>query len=344
MSSKWVQSGRHWLARLLSPNDHNIRLDRWLSQEFGDKSNSFIQKHIRKGNIRLSVSQTKHERVRRAPANQKLQSGNLVAIRKNTFHEFSQKTNEFLPLEPFISSEKRYFEALYERIRYRDANYFILDKPSGLAVQGGERSTKSLADYFHMFHERLSKTDDPEMDYEILPELPRLVHRIDKGTSGLVVIARHRRAAAAFSELLRERRIEKEYQAFVIPSRTFEVPETGRLESVIEGKEAITMYKVIDPVSREITLAKLSFEFPQGKCLKVWPITGRKHQIRIHCATILHAPILGDGRYGCRESNALDLLPNRMYLHAAKISFPNPFFYSAQTPRTIEIECPLDIA
>lgn len=159
------------------------------------------------------------------------------------------------------------------------------------------------------------------------------------------MIARHRRAAAAFSELLRDRKIEKVYQAFVIPTHSTEVPKNGRVESILDGKEAITLYKAVEPVSTEENFENLNLRFPHGKWLKLWPITGRKHQLRIHCATVLHAPILGDIRYGGRTSTTLkkEMLPQRMYLHATKISFPNPFFFSAHDPRTIDIECPVHI-
>lgn len=159
------------------------------------------------------------------------------------------------------------------------------------------------------------------------------------------MIARHRRAAAAFSELLRDRKIEKVYQAFVIPTHSTEVPKNGRVESILDGKEAITLYKAVEPVSTEENFENLNLRFPHGKSLKLWPITGRKHQLRIHCATVLHAPILGDIRYGGRTSTTLkkEMLPQRMYLHATKISFPNPFFFSAHDPRTIDIECPVHI-
>lgn len=136
MTPNWRQSGRHWLERLVSPNDHNIRLDRWLDQEFKEVPNSFIQKQLRKGNIRLIASQTTHQSGRRARASEKLQPGNVLAIRQNVFDELSQQRKRFLPSkDTFNLSDKGYFEKLYERIQYKDGNFFILDKPSGLAVQ-----------------------------------------------------------------------------------------------------------------------------------------------------------------------------------------------------------------
>lgn len=142
------------------------------------------------------------------------------------------------------------------------------------------------------------------------------MHRLDKETSGLLVLARHRLAAARFSALLQEGQVQKAYDALVAlpPQETQSELESTRssgvIRSPIHGLDACTRwFKNHDdepPHENELWL-------------RMQPVTGRKHQLRIHCAQVLHAPIVGDSKYGYQPR------ADRLFLHARRIEFPNPF-------------------
>jgi 23S rRNA pseudouridine955/2504/2580 synthase len=156
-----------------------------------------------------------------------------------------------------------------------------------------------------------------------------LVHRLDKETSGLLVLARHRLAAARFAELLRSSLVQKTYHALVQPlANRPPLPLDGQLLQPIDGSSARTAFR------------RLKWSAPLHEAgvkshavwLELQPATGRKHQLRIHLARDLHAPIVGDPRY-YNESHA-----RRMFLHASRLQFPDPF----RSGRSIAIDCPME--
>ena len=197
---------------------------------------------------------------------------------------------------------------------YRDDWAIVLNKPAGLAVQGGtntERHVDALLD---------------GLRFESA-ERPRLVHRLDKDTSGVLLIARHAAAAAFFTRAFREKTTRKIYWAIVagLPR-----PERGRIDlgrcpkaaparggervhaDDEGGKSAVTYYRVLDHAGG------------RASWLALLPVTGRTHQLRAHCAA-LGTPILGDGKYGGSAAQ----LPggaaaHRLHLHARSLEIPHP--------------------
>lgn len=132
----------------------------------------------------------------------------------------------------------------------------------------------------------------------------------------MLVLARSRLAAARFTELLQSGQVHKTYQALVAVSparkRAFETHLAlfqGEITSPVDGKPATTLVK---------TLFGKAVEDPRGVWLELSPVTGRKHQLRVHCAQVLHAPIVGDTKYRGPKAD-------RLYLHAQRIEFPDPF-------------------
>lgn len=158
----------------------------------------------------------------------------------------------------------------------------------------------------------------------------RLVHRLDKETSGLLVLARSRLAAARFTELLQSGQVRKTYQALVAAppkrKRAFEAQLArfqGEITSPVDGKSATTLVKTLTTGGGTGTNSNTT-EDPRGVWLELSPVTGRKHQLRVHCAQVLHAPIVGDTKYRGPKAG-------RLYLHAQRIEFPDPF--GSETPR-----------
>ncbi len=185
---------------------------------------------------------------------------------------------------------------------FKDKNILVLNKPSGLAVQGGTNTDRHVDGMLDA------------LKFEAA-EKPRLVHRIDKNTSGLLVLARNRKYAELLTKAFREHQLQKTYLAFCIGvPRQHEGEIKGRLlkvgeKSVIDrdGKEAVTLYKVLDTAGNKFSLIAAS------------PLTGRTHQIRAHLESI-GCPIAGDDRYYGEVRQKFSIFADKLYLHAYKIN------------------------
>jgi 23S rRNA pseudouridine955/2504/2580 synthase len=201
---------------------------------------------------------------------------------------------------------------LRDAVLHRDDAVIVLNKPSGLAVQGGsgtERHVDGLLDALRFGSDTR----------------PRLVHRLDKDTSGVLVIARTAPAAAFLTRAFREKTTRKIYWAVVVG---LPKPPRGRIDLALaklpgregervrldaeEGKRAVTYYAVVDSAGSN------------ASWLALLPVTGRTHQLRAHCAA-LRTPILGDAKYGAPAPH-LDGVPGakRLHLHARSLAIPHP--------------------
>jgi tRNA pseudouridine32 synthase / 23S rRNA pseudouridine746 synthase len=209
------------------------------------------------------------------------------------------------PLRPFDSLSRMTPEEIYARLLYRDGLMLVLDKPAGVPVHRGPKGGDSFEDFFH--HLRFG-----------LPRSPALAHRLDKDTSGCLVLGRHRKALEKLMLLFKQGRIEKRYWAVVQggpdeDEGLIDLP-LGRLDATRGwwmkvdplGQTAQTRWRVlgrgVDADGKPLSWLALS------------PLTGRTHQLRVHCAA-LDFPILGDPIYGAGGAPGLQL-------HARKILIP----------------------
>ncbi len=278
------------------PEDDGQRLDRWLKKHVPDLPYVLAQKLIRKGAIRVDDAKT-------TPA-ARLSAG--AQVRLPIYEPGSTSMAAFRDApgdEAFIRS----------LVLYDDGDIVVLNKPHGIAVQGGSKIQRHIDGLL----DHLKNKDGLR---------PRLVHRLDRDTSGVLVVARELKTAAALGRLLANREVRKEYWALTAPA-----PERdeGRIEAALakgsgsakdmilideaQGKAAATEYRVVERAMN--TAAFVAF----------WPRTGRTHQIRVHTAH-LGAPILGDAKYGQKTHPGFEGmdLARRLHLHARRIAFKSP--------------------
>lgn len=293
----------------VSVGEADQRLDRWVKQHYPDVAYGRLAKWLRTGQMRVDG--------KRAKPGQRLEAGQEVRV--PPMGEASESGPARAPRRE-VDAEAA--ADLRTRVLFSDDRIIVLDKPAGLAVQGGTGTTMHL---------------DAMLDALRFgaAERPRLVHRLDRDTSGVLVLARDAATARHLTGLFRGRDMEKVYWALVAGIPT---PPEGRIEMALEkrggrgaekmrqsdeGQHAVTDFRVLERHGKRVAWLDLR------------PRTGRTHQLRAHCAAI-GTPILGDGKYGGRDAFLPDL-PRRLHLHARSLSFPDP-----ETGRTLSFTAPLD--
>ena len=282
---------------IVQPDESGIRLDRWITRHYPAANHGFIEKSLRKGLIRLDG--------KKATSSQRIDEGQSLAIAP-FFSEHCQAHSTTPP--PKARFHAKDIKALLESILYRDDDIIVINKAPGLAVQGGSKilvSVDAMLDELRFGHS----------------ERPKLVHRLDKDTSGLLLIARNARSAATLTAGFRDKTIQKTYLAVVVGTpakKSGEIRQAiskGKQESGyervmqdVEGTPAITHYTVKESVPRSVSL------------LEMMPVTGKTHQLRVH-ALSLGTPILGDGKYGGKAA-FIDGISNKLHLHAHLLTLP----------------------
>lgn len=208
-------------------------------------------------------------------------------------------------------------EELLERIIYRDALILILNKPSGIAVHPANGSKHNLEQYFHLLQFGL-------------PSMPALAHRLDLGTSGCLVLARHKEAARRLQVMFTDGRVKKKYIAMVHGNVA---EDSGRIDIPLtkQSPQKNHWWMKADP-NGEIS-ALTDFEVIKRAehytWLKLTPHTGRTHQLRVHCQALGH-PIVGDYIYGNENDKPL-------HLHAESIELP---LYKNKPPLIVHAPLP----
>ncbi len=292
----------------VQPSETDIRLDRWFKRHYPEVSHGEIEKCLRQKNIR--VNQVK------ATANQRLKAGDLIRI-----PPFKTKVQTSSPQKKTLT--KAQIQFIQSLVLYKDEEVIVLNKPAGLAVQGGSKTTQHIDGLL----------DGLCFDYS---ERPKLVHRLDKETSGVLMVARTTQVAAKMTKLFKTKDIQKTYWALVagcpkVKEGKIEAPlikkSFGNMEKVCvdfeQGDKAISLYHVHDHLSNQVSW------------LELMPLTGRTHQLRVHCADVLKTPIIGDDKYGQR--NILNKnLPKRMFLHARALTWLN------SKGKSQTVEAPID--
>jgi 23S rRNA pseudouridine955/2504/2580 synthase len=300
----------------VAPEEADLRLDRWFRRHFPMLGHGRLEKLLRTGQVRVDG--------KRARSNTRLLAGQAVRVPPLDAEPApaSEARPPARPSRAATAAWEREAEALRRAVLYRDADMLAIDKPAGLAVQGGpglERHVDAMLDALRF-----------DAD-----ERPRLVHRLDKDTSGVLLLARHARAAAELTEAFRHKDVRKLYWAAVVGVPK---PAQGRIDLALskrpgragervaadaEGKRAVTFYRVVDHAGK------------QAAWLALMPLTGRTHQLRAHCAAI-GTPILGDGKYGASAAFLPGKeLPRQLHLHARAVELPRP------DGRVIRVTAPL---
>lgn len=293
---------------IVAKSEAGMRLDRWLKSRLPGLSFSLTQKLMRKGAIKVNG--------KKAKGDTRVEPGDTVRV--------PELENAHTPMKhaPRVHDASE-AAVLLDNIIYRDDKIIAINKPQGLATQGGSKvriSVDALLDHLKFG----------------APDRPKLVHRIDKDTSGVLVLARDRIAANELMHAFKSKDIRKIYYALVvgvpemlegkITARLSEKQKFGNSEITVidekEGKSAITYYKVIDKAAGK----KLSW-------VAMMPLTGRTHQLRAHMAHIGH-PIIGDGKYG-RAGAFIEGLADTMHLHARRIILPDGQDIEAPFPQHI---------
>lgn len=274
------------------------RLDKWFKVHFPGLSYGRLSKIVRKGEVRVNGKRVK--------VNFRLESGMEIRLPPLGKDERSASDKPKLPKR--VSEDD--IRIMRKMVIYQDDSVIVLNKLPGLAVQGGTNTPRHVDGMLEALQ------GDKE-------EKPKLVHRLDKDTSGVLVIARSGRAAKQLTESFRKRKTNKIYWALVkgrppqangaVQAPLDKEPGTrGERMAVSEdGKRAITDFKIMDSAAGTVTWVAFR------------PITGRTHQIRVH-ATVLGTPIVGDGKYGAKEAFIEGPISKKLHLHARSIEIDHP--------------------
>lgn len=281
--------------------DDGLRLDRWFRKYFPTLTHGRLEKLLRQGRVRLDG-----KRVKSAA---RVAQGQHIRIPPEVLAVPA-------PTKPIIDDEKfgALAEQLHKAILYKDADILVINKPSGVAVQGGSKT------HIHI---------DGALPYLKMgaEESPRLVHRLDKDTSGVLVLARTRQAAHTLTRYFADREVDKTYWALVhgVP-RPLEGAITDPLVKAKDedGQEKMHLVSLDEEEAKaaHTDYATMERAAPHLAWVAFRPRTGRTHQIRAHAAAIGH-PIVGDGKYRISEKQTGGLLAKRLHLHARSIMMPH---------------------
>ncbi len=277
-----------------------MRVDRFLEARFPGLSFSHIQRIVRKGELRVNG--------KRADSKDRIEEGQSIRIPP-------LKLDTPKGVGQLSEAATKTLQAIKDMILYEDADVMVLNKPAGLAVQGGSGITRNVDDMLEVMRDAKGQK-------------PRLVHRLDRETSGCLLIAKTRFAATALTGSFRHRSARKIYWALVagVPK-----PKQGRISTYLAKEEseddsimrvakhgdegashAVTYYAVVETSAQKLAWVSLK------------PVTGRTHQLRAHMAHIDHA-IVGDPKYFNKENWQLPGgLQNRLHLLARRIVIPHP--------------------
>lgn len=286
-------------------DEAGMRLDRWFKVHYPGLGFGPLQKLLRSGQVRVDGG--------RAKSDTRLQPGQTVRIPPMDIDAKGVKAGPIAGRDLKHSPDG---ELLARMLLHEDDKVFVLNKPAGIAVQGGSGVTRHIDKMLEAWTSQKG-------------EKPRLVHRLDRDTSGVLVIARTRGAAQKLTAAFRERDTKKTYWSVVkgVPKKREDkistwlvkeqTPDGDRMRIARHGEDgadhAVSFYRVVEQAGQNFAW------------LEMEPYTGRTHQLRVHAAHIGH-PILGDPKYFDADTNwnFPGGVQNRLHLHARHIDIPHP--------------------
>ncbi|MCB2099091.1 MAG: RluA family pseudouridine synthase [Parvularculaceae bacterium] len=284
-------------TRVVAAKDDGLRLDRWFKAYFPGLRHGALEKLLRTGQVRVNGGRVK--------ANRRVEAGESIRIPPIDDEAAAPKAQ--------AAPKREDAEFIRKLTIYEDDEILAINKPFGLAVQGGAKTKRHV--------------DGMLAALEKNGERPRLVHRLDQDTGGLLILAKSRIAAARLSKAFRGRGVIKTYWGLCrgvpeiregtinlpIAKKMIRVGERDQERMVAaddeEAKKAITDYAVLDAAG------PVSF-------LALKPLTGRTHQLRVHCAA-MGTPIVGDRKYGGRDAD-IEGAPEGLHLFCRAMTFPHP--------------------
>lgn len=281
----------------IAEDDDGIRLDRWFKRNLPMIGFATISRWARTGQIRVDGGRAKPE--------DRLSAGQVLRVPPGG----AAKHKTPKPRRPLTGDEIAEAHAMVIR---ETTSAIVLNKPPGLATQGGTKTTRHVDGLLDGF---VQDEDTPR---------PRLVHRLDKDTSGVLLIARTPGSAASYSKRFSGRSARKVYWALVvgvpeiregtIDAPLAKQPGTGGEKMHVDeeaGQSAKTRYRVVERAGHRAAWVELE------------PLTGRTHQLRVHMAAIGH-PIVGDGKYGGQDAFLTGAISRKMHLHARRLIIGTP--------------------
>lgn len=302
-------------------DDDGVRLDRWLRGQFPLVPFGALSRIVRTGQVRVDGA--------RAKLDTRLQGGQVVRLPPlaapspghNAAGAAGAPASQTGGAMPRGAGDGAALDAM---TLHRDDHIAVLNKPYGLAVQGGSGLSRHVDGMLEAWRDRKGRK-------------PRLVHRLDRETTGVLVVALTRSAAAALSEAFKGRETQKDYVALV---RGHPSPPQGRIATWLardpaDGEKMAALKNRTKDAQRAVSNYRILDQSGQFSLLALQPVTGRTHQLRVHCAHI-GAPILGDPKYFNVENWALPGgLQNRLHLHALRLRMPHP------AGGTLDVSAPL---
>lgn len=296
----------------VTAGDDGARLDRWLRKNVPYMPYSLMQRLFRKRAFKIDG--------KRAKGDQIVNAGQIIKIPAIEVGE----VKTFQKDDAYISEKDK--KLIRSMVIFEDDHIIAINKPAGIAVQGGTKIKKHIDDLVIALVPRSEQK-------------PKIVHRLDKDTSGVMILAKTDKAARELGFLFKGKGIRKYYWALVVGNPS---EKSGTIRAAIrkgggEGKERM----IIDEIGgKKSTTDFYVVDHAHNKVsfMAFWPRTGRTHQIRVHSAQILGCPILGDGKYagqGAFIDTDLDIM-EKVHLHAKRMIFPHPI-----TNKVIDINAPL---
>ncbi|MBV9840452.1 MAG: RluA family pseudouridine synthase [Sphingomonadaceae bacterium] len=282
---------------IVGTDDDGIRLDRWFKRHQPGTAHALVERWARTGLLRLDGERT--------TPGARIAAGQTIRV---PALEADAPARGQRPRKPLSPEDTEFAQSL---VIHRDRDAIVVNKPPGLATQGGTKTERHLDGLLDAL------TFEAE-------NRPKLVHRLDKDTSGALLLARSARAAAFFSKSFSGRAARKVYWALVVGVPSIEdgmidlplakQPGTGGEKMHVdekEGQPARTRYRLIERAGNRTAWLELQ------------PYTGRTHQLRVHLAAIGH-PIVGDGKYGGQDAFLSGTISRKLHLHARRLKIDHP--------------------